>query len=119
MINRRTNHSRSTVLRGLPVACALALAFASIPLVVGVVDAAESPPGLAGVVNLNTASTGELQLLPGVGEVRAVAIVEIRKERGGFKRVEDLLEVKGIGDAMLERLRPYVTLKGKTTAQKL
>lgn len=118
MINRRTNDSRSTVLRGLPLACALALALASITQVT-VVDAAESAPALAGVVNLNTASTGELQLLPGVGEVRAVAIVEIRKERGGFKQVEDLLEVKGIGDAMLERLRPYVTLSGKTTAQKL
>ena len=64
MINRRTNHSRSTVLRGLPIACALALALASIPPILGVAYAAESPPALAGVVNLNTASTGELQLLP-------------------------------------------------------
>ena len=80
---------------------------------------AESKPDLAGVVNLNTASAMELQLLPGVGEVRAVAIVEMRKERGGFKQVDDLLDVKGIGPTMLDRMRPFVTLTGKTTARKL
>ncbi len=79
--------------------------------------AAEGEPGLAGVVNVNTATVEELQLLPGVGEVRAKAIVEARKARGGFKRVDDLLGVKGIGDAGLERLRPYVAVQGKTTAR--
>ena len=81
--------------------------------------AAESQPVLTGVVNLNTASSAELQLLPGVGEVRAVAIVAMRKQRGGFKQIEDLLEVKGIGPAMLKRLRPYATVTGKTTAHEL
>ena len=81
--------------------------------------AAESQPELTGVVNLNTASSAELQLLPGVGKVRAVAIVAMRKQRGGFKQMEDLLEVKGIGPEMLKRLRPYATLTGKTTAQEL
>jgi competence protein ComEA len=71
------------------------------------------------VVNLNTASSAELQLLPGVGEVRAVAIIEMRKQRGGFKQIDDLLDVKGIGPAMLERVRPHATLTGKTTAKKL
>ena len=78
---------------------------------------AEAEPALAGVVNVNTATVGELRLLPGVGDVRAQAIVEARKQRGGFKRVDDLLEVKGIGAAGLERLRPYVTVQGKTTAR--
>ena len=81
--------------------------------------AAESQSDLTGVVNLNTASSAELQLLPGVGEVRAVAIVAMRKQRGGFKQIEDLLEVKGIGPAMLKRLRPHATLTGKTTAREL
>ncbi len=81
--------------------------------------AAESQPELTGVVNLNIASSEELQLLPGVGKVRAVAIVAMRKQRGGFKQMEDLLEVKGIGPAMLKRLRPYATLTGKTTAHEL
>ena len=78
--------------------------------------AAESQPELTGVVNLNIASSEELQLLPGIGEVRAAQIVAIRKERGGFKSVSELTEVKGIGDAMMERLRGHVTLSGKTTA---
>jgi len=43
----------------------------------------------------------------------------MRKQRGGFKNVDDLLEVKGIGEAMLEKMRPHVTLTGKTTARKL
>ena len=71
---------------------------------------------VSGVVNLNTATVEELQLLPGIGESRARAVVEARKRRGGFQKVEDLLEVKGIGEAGLEKLRPHVTLEGKTTA---
>jgi comEA protein len=71
---------------------------------------------LTGVVNLNTATQEELQLLPGIGESRAKALIEARKRKGGFQKVEDLLEVKGIGEAGLEKLRPHVTLEGKTTA---
>ena len=73
---------------------------------------------LEGVVNINTASAEQLQMLPGVGEVRARAILAERKGRGGFKSVEDLRAVKGVGDSLLERMRPHVTLKGKTTAQR-
>ncbi|HXK24937.1 MAG TPA: helix-hairpin-helix domain-containing protein [Myxococcota bacterium] len=76
--------------------------------------AAESQ--LTGVVNLNTATQEELQLLPGIGESRARAVIEARKRKGGFQKVEDLLEVKGIGEAGLQKLRPHVTLEGKTTA---
>ena len=72
---------------------------------------------LSGVVNLNTASAEELQLLPGVGESRAQAILEVRKTRGGFKSVEELTDVKGIGPAMLEKMRPHLTLSGRTTAR--
>jgi competence protein ComEA len=71
---------------------------------------------LEGVVNVNTASVEELQLLPGVGEARARAIVDLRKQRGGLKSLEDLLGVKGIGEASLDRLRPHVAFDGKTTA---
>lgn len=77
---------------------------------------AADPPAMTGVVNVNTASVEELQLLPGIGESRAQAVVELRKLRGGFKSLDELKEVKGIGDASLERLRPYVRMQGKTTA---
>lgn len=79
--------------------------------------AASSAPPLTGVVNINTASAEELQLLPGVGESRARAILATRKQQGGFSKVEDLTQVKGIGSSMLERMRPHVTLKGRTTAR--
>jgi competence protein ComEA len=92
--------------------CALFVAGAT----AGAAFAAESGPALDGVVNVNTASVEQLQILPGVGERRAEQIVEMRKERGGFKSVDELTDVKGIGDSMLERLRDHVTLDGKTTA---
>ena len=47
------------------------------------------------------------------------AIVEIRSSKGGFKKVEEIVEVKGVGDALLERLRPHLTVSGKTTAKLL
>jgi len=71
---------------------------------------AEEKPG---VVNLNTATLDELVALPGVGEKRAQAILDARKERGGFKSVDDLLDVRGIGSANLEKLRPHLSLGGK------
>jgi len=70
-----------------------------------------------GVVNINTASAEELQLLPGVGPVRARAILAERKKRTRFTRIEDLADVKGIGDSMLDTLRPHLILVGPTTAR--
>ena len=74
--------------------------------------------GLRGTVNINTATVEQLEMLPGIGESRAREVVAARKKSGGFKRVEDLLEVKGIGESSLEKLRPYLTLTGKTTARR-
>ncbi len=79
--------------------------------------AEDASPQLVGTVNINTATPEQLELLPGIGEVRAKAVVAMRKQRGGFKSVEELTDVKGIGEAALERLRPFVRTEGKTTAQ--
>ena len=85
------------------------------------VRAEESPippeRGVSGVVNVNLADSEQLRLLPGVGPAKAQAILEYRKAKGPFKKVEDLLGVSGIGERALERMRPYVVLEGKTTAQ--
>lgn len=59
-------------------------------------------------VNVNTASVLELTLLPGIGESRAKDIVAYRNEYGSFTQPEDLLKIKGIGEATLEKLRPYL-----------
>ena len=60
-------------------------------------------------VNVNTASVYELTLLPGIGESRAKDIIAYRNEYGMFTQAEDLLKIKGIGDATLEKIRPYIT----------
>jgi competence protein ComEA len=105
---------RMRVARALALAmlasCSVAIAALSAP-------ADDAPPRLTGVVNLNTATGDELQLLPGIGAARAQAVIGLRKQRGGFKSIEELKDVKGIGDSALERLRPFVRLDGKTTAQ--
>ena len=71
---------------------------------------------ITGVVNVNTASAAELEMLPGIGASRAKALIEAREAKGGFKSLDDLLAVKGIGEASLAKLRPHLTLEGKTTA---
>jgi competence ComEA-like helix-hairpin-helix protein len=61
-------------------------------------------------VDVNRATAAALQSLPGVGPTLSERIIEKRKQNGGFASVEDLLEVQGIGEATLERLRPRVTI---------
>lgn len=73
--------------------------------------ATESVPGTpTALVNLNTATETELDVLPGVGPVTAQAILAWRTEHGGFTSVDELLEVSGIGEVTLEELRPLVTV---------
>jgi competence protein ComEA len=61
-------------------------------------------------VNLNTATAAELELLPGVGPATAQRIVEYRQQQGGFKKVEELMNVRGIGEASFLKLKMLVTL---------
>ena len=63
----------------------------------------------AALINLNAASEAELTLLPGVGPATAKRIVAYRT-RYGFRCIEDLLKVAGIGPAKLEKLRHQVTI---------
>jgi competence protein ComEA len=68
----------------------------------------DPPPGE--LVNINTADQATLETLPGVGPVTAQAIMGWREENGGFRSVDELLEVSGIGDATLAKLAPLVTI---------
>ena len=96
---------------------ALALALVTTLALIGGPSLAAGEVKLTGTVNLNTATADELQLLPGIGESRAQAVIAMRKQRGGFKSVTELTDVKGIGDAALAKLRPFVRIEGKTTAR--
>ncbi|MFE7468276.1 helix-hairpin-helix domain-containing protein [Streptomyces sp. NPDC057499] len=72
----------------------------------GGVGGGGSPP--AGPVGLNTATAEQLETLPGVGPVLAQHIVEYRAQHGGFRSVDELREVNGIGDRRFSDLRPLV-----------
>lgn len=63
--------------------------------------------GLA-TIDVNTASADELDQLPGIGPVKAAAIVAYREEHGPFRRVDDLAAVDGISDTMVAELSPYI-----------
>lgn len=59
------------------------------------------------IVNLNQATLAQLESLPGVGPATAQAILDYRTQRGRFRSVDDLLNVRGIGPAKLEQIRPH------------
>jgi competence protein ComEA len=100
--------------RFVSIACA-SLALAGLVAFAGAPAFAEGQ--FTGVVNVNTATAAELEMLPGIGASRAQAVIEAREAKGGFKSLDDLLEVKGIGEASLAKLRPHLTLDGKTTGR--
>ena len=74
----------------------------------------ENEPGKK-TVNINQASADELARLPKVGSKLAGRIVTHRSQHGSFKRVEDLMAVKGVGEKMFTSLKPYLTVSGSTT----
>ncbi len=63
-----------------------------------------------GKVNINTADIETLQTLTGIGEVKAQAIIDYRNKNGGFKTLEDIKNVSGIGDSVYEKIKDNITL---------
>ncbi len=61
-------------------------------------------------LNLNTATLAELEKLPGVGAATAARILEYRDKNGAFKKIEELMNVKGIGEKAFLKLKPLVTV---------
>lgn len=90
------------------VACGLAVALALLSSTGVAVAASQLAPETK--VNLNTASAEQLTALPGVGEKLAVRIVEYRQKAGGFKSIQELMNVKGVGEKNLAKIQAYLTL---------
>ncbi|HMD06482.1 MAG TPA: helix-hairpin-helix domain-containing protein [Candidatus Acidoferrum sp.] len=78
--------------------------------------AKKKPP--AAPINLNTATSEELQQVPGIGPVTAEKILQMRKSYGAFKSVNDLRAVRGIGPKRLEKMRKYLTVSKAVSATK-
>ena len=98
---------------------------ALLALVLGVSTAAAQSPSRPGTtkettaveaqVNLNTATPAQLETLPGVGPAMAQRIVEYRQKNGGFKKIEDLMNVRGIGEASFLKLKALVSVSSAKT----
>jgi competence protein ComEA len=71
-------------------------------------NGAAGPAASGAPVDLNTATLDQLDALPGIGPVLAQRILDWRAEHGRFSTVEELAEVSGIGDSVLEQVRPLV-----------
>src|ERR1700752_2364992 len=84
----------------------LLLLSCAFPLVSTAIPATKKPP--AHPIDINSASSAQLQEVPGIGPATADKILQMRKSYGAFKSVDDLLSVRGIGPKRLEKMRKYL-----------
>jgi comEA protein len=105
-------------MRRVKVGAALVLA---VLLAAPMISAGQAGPSAkatpAVVININTATAEQLDSLPGVGAKLASRIVDYRQKNGGFKKVEDLMNVQGIGEKNFLKLKPLITI-GQPRAEK-
>ena len=102
----------AALVAGAPVAQAQAAAAAAKKTPAAARDRATA----AAPVNLNAATLTQLQTLPGVGASTAQRILEYRQKNGAFKKVEELMNVKGLGEKSFLKLKPLITVGEKSAA---
>jgi comEA protein len=114
-INPAQEPSTNSFKKGLKMQKSRILAVILMALAVTVVAGAAENSQPSGVVNINTASSDELQLLPRVGPALAGRIIEFREANGPFQTVDEILAVKGVGESSFEKLEPWIVTSGATT----
>jgi competence protein ComEA len=72
--------------------------------------ATPAAPRTASLVNLNTATAAQLETLPGIGAKTAARIIEYRQKVGGFKKIEELMNVRGVGEKSFLKLKPLIAV---------
>ena len=100
------------------IAAALVTASLFVPALAHRDFAAQEPPPRTATerpspLNLNSATEAQLEALPGIGPATASRIIEYRKKNGAFKKAEDLMNVKGIGEKSFLKLKPRLTVTDK------
>jgi competence protein ComEA len=71
----------------------------------------------AAPVNLNTATADQLATIPGVGPKMAERIIDYRQKNGGFKKIEDLMNVSGVGEKSFLKMKPLITVTAARPGQ--
>lgn len=74
-----------------------------------IIDNSNSIINKTGKISLNTATLDELLTIPGIGQSKAKLIIEYRNTNG-FKKIEDIMNVKGIGNGIFEKIKDYITI---------
>ena len=104
-------------MRRVKVGVALVLAVLLAAPMISAGQASAPAKATPAVVNINTATPEQLDTLPGIGARLAARIVDYRQKNGGFKKIEDLMNVQGIGEKNVLKLKPLITI-GQPKAEK-
>jgi competence protein ComEA len=100
------------------LACALVLGIGGEGATVVAAQAARASAAAPAPLNLNAATSADLEKLPGVGAAMAARILEYRQKSGGFKKIEELMNIQGIGERNFLRLKPLVTIVPPKSAER-
>jgi len=112
-VRNRVTRSGPEVRRGLSIGMRNAFAFLVLGLLLLSGVAQAGTEGAQAPLDLNRATAEQLEALPGIGEVKAAAILAVRDARGGFQSMEELEAVRGIGPSLAAKLKPLLKVDSK------